>query len=470
MEVPRILLALSLTLGCSHVDKQGTLASLATTKQEDPGVFPLADVASESSADLQPLLRAIGSAEYIGLGESVHGSAGFYDYKIRIIKELVKSSSVRAIALETSWLDTEALQNYILHGAGSEKDVLDQLIWGAMPPAQRTAENGNPMWSDPSIAKLVQWLRQWNANHPDDKVTVFGVDRVFQVWDEAKVISSHERLAGCVGMQLKSANDYFSRFPFYAVQDAQGNWGPDRERLQSIAELEVNEAKSNLCYEAIAHTRSHLKSSNSKDPRLFAALNGIETFQRVLFHVVRYPEDLHVQNVPCPNDFGCREKLMADNLIAFNEGWNQGKKVIIWEHNGHLAKNTDHMWDLLHAKKGMGVALHERLGRNYFPVAFVAHKTLINWVAGNEPPIAPTPDSGSLEDILHLKNSGNLFVDLTAPNQFSAEKVKVSLSTGDQMSPQMPIPLSDYFAALVFLTESRASLRIEPTCTHSCTN
>jgi erythromycin esterase-like protein len=47
------------------------------------------------------LLSLVGDARYIGIGESVHTSGGFYAMKRRLIEDLIANQGLRVLAMET---------------------------------------------------------------------------------------------------------------------------------------------------------------------------------------------------------------------------------------------------------------------------------------------------------------------------------------------------------------------------------
>jgi erythromycin esterase len=59
---------------------------------------------------------------------------------------------------------------------------------------------------------------------------------------------------------------------------------------------------------------------------------------------------------------GFRDQFMAENAIAIKESINN-KKLIIWAHNGHVAKTS------LYGKPAMGAYLGQRYGKQYYVVA-----------------------------------------------------------------------------------------------------
>lgn len=79
-------------------------ASLSTVDPTDP------------LDDLAPLRAAIGEAEIVGLGESVHGAAEEITLKHRVLRLLVERSGFRSIAWEDDWTTGALINDYITGG------------------------------------------------------------------------------------------------------------------------------------------------------------------------------------------------------------------------------------------------------------------------------------------------------------------------------------------------------------------
>lgn len=118
-------------------------------------------------ADLDPLLRAAGSARVVLLGEATHGTREFYRWRAVITRRLVEEQGLRLVAVEGDWRPMLELNNALQPGAGT----------GALPAALRAFERWPEwMWRNEEFADLLEWLRDWNAKHPNDSVQVYGLD------------------------------------------------------------------------------------------------------------------------------------------------------------------------------------------------------------------------------------------------------------------------------------------------------
>jgi protein-L-isoaspartate(D-aspartate) O-methyltransferase len=117
------------------------------------------------SADLAPLLRRIGDARVVLLGEATHGTAEFYRMRARISRELIERKGFSFIAIEGDWPDAARIDHYVRHAE--------------TPPSEWTAFARFPvwMWRNREVREFVDWLHGCNADAAEDrKVAFHGLD------------------------------------------------------------------------------------------------------------------------------------------------------------------------------------------------------------------------------------------------------------------------------------------------------
>src|SRR5688572_25682660 len=70
--------------------------------------------------DLDPLIQAIGDAQYVLIGEASHGTHEFYDIRAEITKRLVGERGFQAVAVEADWPDAYRIDRYV-RGRGGDR-------------------------------------------------------------------------------------------------------------------------------------------------------------------------------------------------------------------------------------------------------------------------------------------------------------------------------------------------------------
>ena len=120
---------------------------------------------ANDSADLEPLLRRIGNARVVLLGEATHGTSEFYRMRECISRELIERKGFAFIAIEGDWPDAARVDHYVRHAEYA--------------PSEWTAFARFPMWMwrNQEVRDFVDWLRARNATvDPAKRVAFHGLD------------------------------------------------------------------------------------------------------------------------------------------------------------------------------------------------------------------------------------------------------------------------------------------------------
>lgn len=117
--------------------------------------LPLSDASLDELAD-----RLAHSATVVGIGESTRFSRETFGVRDQLFRRLVRHHGFRALAVQDSAGVGAELDRYVLGGEGSAAAALDH----AWRP-QRTVE----------LAASLEWIREFNRDHPHDPVRIFGV-------------------------------------------------------------------------------------------------------------------------------------------------------------------------------------------------------------------------------------------------------------------------------------------------------
>ncbi len=119
--------------------------------------------AGRGFADLQPLRRIIGDARIVSLGESTHGSREIFQMKHRMFEFLVEELGFRVFAIEASYPDCVAINDFVLHGKGDAASALHgQRFW---------------TWDTEEVLTLIRWMRAYNRDATNTtKLRFYGFD------------------------------------------------------------------------------------------------------------------------------------------------------------------------------------------------------------------------------------------------------------------------------------------------------
>ena len=359
-----------------------------------PGITAIAPYEPvEPWDDLSALDPIIGDADYIGLGESVHTSGGFYGTKDRVIRYLVAEKGFRVVAVETPWVAADLVGEFVATGEGNSTTVLRN-IFG--------------VFADRHMRDLVEWLAAWNHENPDDPVAYMGFD-IQQPWDDARLLrvfldsaapedatAVHEPLLRCYGAPYDSADDFYGSGAYNDPIEPEDHEGCMQGVDAAWTWFETNDATliASVSADEVALARLHLR--------------GLEANQGTVWGI---QEDNY------SGGFESRDHGMADVFDALMSLRHPGERAAIWAHNLHIAERHDEIntpWNWPGMARSMGTFLSERHGDNYRALGIIAYQTFMNWPGFGD--MLPTPtESNSIELMLHELGEPFLLVDLKFP-------------------------------------------------------
>ncbi len=105
--------------------------------------------AGNGFADLEKLPRAIASAHIVSLGEATHGTREIHQLRHRLV-EFLASQGPTIFALEANMPEAYRMNDYVLHGNGDPKALLDAMRFWTVYTAE--------------VLGMVEWMRQVNAS------------------------------------------------------------------------------------------------------------------------------------------------------------------------------------------------------------------------------------------------------------------------------------------------------------------
>ncbi|WP_268625804.1 erythromycin esterase family protein [Paenibacillus alvei] len=297
-------------------------------KSFESQVYPLKTIdPTQSFADLKPLKKMIGKANYVGLGESTHGSSEFFTMKFRLVKYLVTEMGFTNFGLEEDWGNGLQLNEYIHTGKGDPKQFLKML------------------YPTDEIIAMVEWMKDYNANSKNkNKIQFIGLDLKSldkNVYNKVikyvkkhhpHILSEVEKSYKDLSSETANVVDYMKLTP------------EKKTRLQANAEKVVQ------LLEKV--TVANKKQSDSYE------LEWVKGTAKAIknFTTMTIPDDYS-------SLVTLHEQYLAEQAIWANETF--GGKTMVWGHNNHLAKRAiDKEW----YPKPAGEFLKERVGNQYVTI------------------------------------------------------------------------------------------------------
>ena len=261
-----------------------------------------------SSIDLNPLIEAIGDAQYVLLGEASHGTHEYYTWRSIISQRLIEEKGFSFIGVEGDWPDCYRLNRYIKNypeaGNNANEVLRDFQRWPTW------------MWANWEIVALAEWLKKNNAKlSTNKKVGFYGLD-IYSLHESMESIA--EYLKNNDPKTLQTAMKALHCFnPFRSDE------GRSYARAQNAeyCTTEINNLLSEI-QSKIAHYNSDPENVFCAEQNALVAV-GAEKYYRTMMHNSELSwniRDMHMH-------------ATINRLMHFH---GKKAKTIIWEHNTHI--------------------------------------------------------------------------------------------------------------------------------------
>ncbi|HEX8393433.1 MAG TPA: erythromycin esterase family protein [Longimicrobium sp.] len=273
-----------------------------------------------AETDYDALVRMVGDARFVFLGEATHGTHEFYRERARITERLIRDLGFSAIAVEGDWPDGRRVDRFI-HGEGP--DAPERALAGFA--------EGFPqwMWANTDIRDLIVRLRAMNRGRPPGEgVSFYGLD-VYSLFESADSVLAYLRIADPT-----------------AAAEAERGYGcfrrhrPDPQRYGLAAASGAGSCQAQAEQVAARMAARHAARAPGMDREAsFAALQHA----RVVQNAEEYFRLLYQGG---ESTWNRRDQHMAETLDAILAHLaEQGRtpRVVVWAHNTHSgdARHSD---------------------------------------------------------------------------------------------------------------------------------
>ncbi|GAB3815210.1 erythromycin esterase family protein [Micromonospora zhanjiangensis] len=341
--------------------------------------------------DFDPLLRRIGAARVVMLGEASHGTYDYYRLREQLTRRLVTELGFSFVAVEGDWPDCDRVHRSVTATAGADPEPRVALESFRRWPTW--------MWANAEVARFCRWLRAWNVDRPEpERVGFHGLD-VYSLWE------SLEAIFGYLGTEHPDE--------LAAAREAYRCFEPYGRRVEEYAS--ASRFVSARCEEEVIRLLTRIRAGVGRDgPSAFAAWQNAE----VVAQGERYYRAMVGGG---PQSWNVRDTHMADTLDRLLDHYGPAAKAVVWAHNTHVgdARATD-MADA--GMVNIGQLARERRGADdVVLVGFGSHHGTViaapRWGAPAEVMTVPPARPGSLEHRLHelLPERAMLVFDPTVP-------------------------------------------------------
>jgi protein-L-isoaspartate(D-aspartate) O-methyltransferase len=378
------------------------------------------------SAELEPLLRRIGDARVVLLGEATHGSSEFYRMRERISRELIERKGFSFIAIEGDWPDAARIDHYVRHAE--------------TPPSEWTAFARFPtwMWRNQEVRNFVDWLRARNADVEADKRVAFhGLD-LYSLFNSIRSVLNY--LDDVDPQTARVARQrYGCLTPWQSDPATYGHAALTRN--YQTCEREVVSMLTDLMQKRRAYAEHDGERflDAVQNARLIA---NAERYYRIMYYGSRASWNL-------------RDSHMFETLQTLLNFHGPESKVIVWAHNSHVGdSNATEM--ATRGEYNIGHLCRQEFGNAAYSIGFgTDHGTVAaasDWDGPMEVKVVRPSVPESYERLCHEAGVAQFMLHLRKP--ISAElaagllKPRLERAIGVIYRPETELQ-SHYFQALL---------------------
>ncbi|ANJ68201.1 protein-L-isoaspartate O-methyltransferase [Halothiobacillus diazotrophicus] len=261
--------------------------------------------------DLAPLMKRIGDARIVLLGESSHGTSEFYRLRARITRELIESKGFSFVAIEGDWPDAARIDHYVRHAE--------------YPPSEWTAFARFPtwMWRNEEVRHFVDWLRAYNADRSsNERIAFHGLD-LYSLYNSIRSILDYLQSVDPATAEV-ARQRYGCLTPWQSDPAAYGHAALTRQ-YQDCEQEVVTMLKELL-------TKRQAYAEHDGERFLDAVQNA-----RLVTNAERYYRTMYYGS---RSSWNLRDSHMFDTLVALLAHHGPESKAVIWAHNSHVGDSA----------------------------------------------------------------------------------------------------------------------------------
>ncbi|MFN8652102.1 MAG: erythromycin esterase family protein [Gemmatimonadales bacterium] len=324
--------------------------------------------AGAGERDLAALDTIIGQARIVALGESTHGTSEFFRLKHRVLEHLVRERGIRLFAIEANTFSAERVNAWVQGGPGTVGEAMRGMF---------------QVWNTTEMGALLEWMRTWNAEHPDSAVRFVGYDMQDHQTPIDTLRAFLARREPALLPRLEALTHEYRAQRYYGTPQV-----PDTTRARWHAQAE------SLWTSVSARREVWLQASGAPAESMATewAVQAANLFrQAARFNVgLNSPE---------------RDSLMAANLAWALHTVAPAARAVVWAHDVHVSHGGDARLSF-NAGAQMGAYLRRWFGEEYQAYSLLtavgsysATRGFSDWERVDATAF-PAPE-GSLEAALH---------------------------------------------------------------------
>lgn len=404
-------------------------------------------------ADFDPLLKRIGNARFVLIGEASHGTHEFYRLRAQITKRLISEKGFRAVAVEADWPDAYRINQFVRF-EGEDQDAVDALAGFERFPAW--------MWRNADVLDFVGWLRNYNEKHPRNRTGFYGLD----------LYSLHASIRAVLHFLDKVDSEAARRARYrYSCFE---HFGEDTQAYGYAATFGLGKSCENEAISQWLELRQRAADLSRRDGQVFPdEFFFAEQNARLVKNAEEYYRSMFHERIASWN---LRDTHMAETLDALVQHLGaKDTKVVVWAHNSHLgdARATELGQQ---GELNIGQLVRQRYGKEAVLVGFSTFTGTVTaasaWDGPAERKHVRPALSGSYESLFHRSGNPNFLLLLDdgtkVTNLLQQPRLQraigvIYMPQSERLSHYFHAQLPHQFDALLHLDETRAVEPLERT-------
>lgn len=393
---------------------------------------------SSDPKNFLPFANLTQNNQIIGIGESAHASKGYTKARGRLVKYFVKNHDYRLILLESGFISTEKVNDYLnlCRKSNEHSDDLKK-AWKSLYVEYRTQET----------IEMFEWLCEFNKKSKQP-IHFHGIDQWENPWDQRDIIKKalteidNPRFHKLY--ELAEKNCYAWSVNSWDEAEEKGLW----DYLLRTWRLDPEENR--VCLGTLYNMQNILERVTEPTEKMTWAFLATK-----VFYIYQTYRDIFVSDIS-------RALSLRDDLQAFLvESWMNkypGEKTLLLEHNLHISRAQSEVGDRSLGSRfkwqnvvSTGENLIARYGADYKSIGITGYK--VSRTRDGQYPVLNQVDSLDYQ----LSKLGEiLYVDPKAKWIQSKKKWWMH----NEFSPMYLNP-GEQYDALLFVKESPSAIILE---------
>lgn len=342
---------------------------------------------SLADADLERLMRTIGNARIVLIGEATHGTSEFYRLRAKITQRLIEQKGFNVVAAEADWPDAARIDHYVRH-----RDA---------PASEWTAFARFPtwMWRNEETRSFVDWLHARNAAlEPRKRAAFYGLD-LYSLYISARAVIDYLETVD-PELATVARERYGCLTPWETDPAAYGR-----------AALRGTYRK---CEQAVSHVltellEKRLSLAEHDGGRVFDATQNA----RLVANAERYYRTMYYGSRASWN---LRDSHMFETLRNILEHDGPASKAIIWAHNSHVG-NAAATEMGRRGEHNIGQLCRGHFGSDCYSIGFGTNDGTVAAASAWDQPMQVMPlrpaHAQSYEHLFHMTNAPGLILTMS---------------------------------------------------------